>query len=312
MKRKVAKDVLFRVAREDFQTNGFALIPGLHIQNNKDLVKAVKSIIPFFTIGKYDGGLTSRDELEDGVLTVNLEPPELPVYQHNEMAYSDFVPEIIAFYAKEAAPSGGKTLISDNKLVTSLLPTKLKKKFDGGTQYIRNMNDAFSEGVEYTNWQQIFHTTDREEAAKIAKKKFGGEQCVVNWLEDGSMQTVQTMASYAMHPRSVAEDKLLMSQIYTQHASLYEETEMYAPWQHLPREHRPFHARWGNGEEMTDDELHELGHIYEKAMKTIDLKTGDLIILDNYLWSHGREAYEGNREVMVCISEQIPAIRSVK
>ena len=43
MKRKVAKDVLFRVAREDFQTNGFALIPGLHIQNNKDLVKAVKS-----------------------------------------------------------------------------------------------------------------------------------------------------------------------------------------------------------------------------------------------------------------------------
>mgnify|MGYP001239874605 CR=1 FL=1 len=73
MKRKVAKDVLFRVAREDFQTNGFALIPGLHIQNNKDLVKAVKSIIPFFTIGKYDGGLTSRDELEDGVLTVNLE-----------------------------------------------------------------------------------------------------------------------------------------------------------------------------------------------------------------------------------------------
>ena len=63
--------------------------------------------------------------------------------------------------------------------MTSLLPTKLKKKFDGGTQYIRNMNDAFSEEVEYTNWQQIFHTTDREEAAKIAKKKFGGEQCVM-------------------------------------------------------------------------------------------------------------------------------------
>jgi hypothetical protein len=310
MKRRVAKEVLFRAASEHFQKHGFAHIKGLFIENNNELVRAVKSVAPFFKIGKYDGGLSPRDELEDGVLTVNLEPPELPVYQHNEMAYSDFIPEIIAFYAKEAAPIGGRTLISDNKMVTNLISSKMEKMFEYGTQYIRNMNDASSDGAEYTNWQNIFFTSDREEATILAKKKFGGDGlCDVNWLKDGSMQCITTLPSFAIHPRNKNRLKVFMSQLYTQHASLYEDSKMYAPWQHLPCEYRPFHTRWGNGEEVSGIELNELGQIYKKAMKTIELETGDLIILDNYLWSHGREAYEGNREVVVCISEQLPVIR---
>ena len=40
----------------------------------------------FVNSQSYNLGVTSRRQLADGVLEVNLEPPELPVIQHHEMA----------------------------------------------------------------------------------------------------------------------------------------------------------------------------------------------------------------------------------
>ena len=58
----------------------------------------------------------------------------------------------------------------------------------------------------------------------------------------------------------------------------------------------PFPQGPGLGEDNSDDELDALRHAYEaaSAATTFDWRAGDLLVLDNYRFVHGRTAYAGD------------------
>ena len=283
---------------------------------------------------KYSLGVTSRNEVGKGVFEVNLEPPELPVTQHTEMSYLDQFPGFIAFFAKRAATSGGRTVVSDNLAVTRDLPSwfgeRLRRE---GVQYHRRLacEEAVAEAAEYhrppppayKSWQSAFGTSSREEAQAAVDAATD----TLAWRDsDGSLswkslrpayhrvvrgQQQQEQEQQQQQEQQQEEGKegqeVLMNQVYTLHASLIDHaTEIYRPYAGLDADEQPYTARWGSGEDFEDADIRDLGDLIASHSQTVDLRSGDLVILDNRRWGHGREPYDGGpREILVAMSPPV-------
>ena len=73
----------------------------------------------------------------------------------------------------------------------------------------------------------------------------------------------------------------------------------------LPYDERPFHATWGDGTEVSSEERQTIETFYKKTNIEIDWEVGDILVLDNLWYGHGRDAFEGYREVSVMIGDSI-------
>jgi len=95
----------------------------------------------------------------------------------------------------------------------------------------------------------------------------------------------------------------MMNQLYTLHASMIDHsTDIYRDYAGLPHGDQPFHSRWGDGEEFSDDEINTIGELIHAHSESVELNTGDMVVLDNTRWGHGREPYEGERRILVSMS----------
>ena len=100
--------------------------------------------------------------------------------------------------------------------------------------------------------------------------------------------------------------ELLFNQLYALHASLIDHsTDVYSAFAGLPPDDQPFTSRWGSGEDFYEEEIRDLGKHIDAHSEAIDLGTGDLLIIDNFRWGHGREPYAGDREIMVAMSPAV-------
>jgi hypothetical protein len=271
----------------------------------------------------YAQGSVDRDDLGAGVLSVNLEPPELPVLQHTEMTYLDRFPSYISFFAQHPATSGGRSAVGDNMAVTrALLPggshsslgDKLRRH---GVSYCRHLSCAASQNTNADrpicrSWQDVFGTGCKRQAERQAN---GAEHSDLQWLDCGGALWCSTRSAFARdrtktssgssHSNSAA----FMCQLHamhlagnslvgTQHSS------------HLPELAKagllPYHTRWGDGSEFSAPEVAAFQELHEPS-EEFDLAAGDMVVLNNFRWSHGRTAYDSadDREVWVVMSDPV-------
>ena len=52
----------------------------------------------------------------------------------------------------------------------------------------------------------------------------------------------------------------------------------------------------------SDDEINGIGELIHAHSESVELNTGDMVVLDNTRWGHGREPYEGERRILVSMS----------
>jgi hypothetical protein len=244
------------------------------------------------------------------------------------MTYMDSFPHYIAFYAKRAADVGGKTLVS-NVLKQTLdleqehpcLAQKLKTE---GVEYLRNMPcedhlRATGAPAAYKTWQDAFHTSDRDEASASVS----AGTCQLTWRPlDGACTWTSRRPAFSQCPSS--GDEVLMNQIDALHSSwlerIYGDSGFFASGEgggggdddnEAPAAGKAllrtplFHTRWGSGEDFTEEELAALRGVVARHLEEVDLATGDLVVLDNYRWTHGRAPYQegADRQLLVCMSE---------
>lgn len=80
-------------AKEELRATGRVVLKSAPIVEDADMATVASAVWGGNTMSTYKQGTTTREQLADGVLAVNLEPPELPVTQHTEMTYLDQVRE---------------------------------------------------------------------------------------------------------------------------------------------------------------------------------------------------------------------------
>jgi hypothetical protein len=67
----------------------------------------------------------------------------------------------------------------------------------------------------------------------------------------------------------------------------------------------PFTTRFGNGDPIGADVVRVINEAYEAHTAREPWQAGDLMLVDNIRTAHGREPFEGPREVLVAMADAV-------
>lgn len=281
-----------------FNEKGLVWLRNTRLQNVSTMKDWAK--IPMDSDMRYEGGANMRDELFPNVYDVGA-PKEAWLHYHHEMAYVNQSVSILAFCAIHTLPPEtddplrGATFVSDNMAVTKdILNTdfgqKLKQK---GISYIRCLTDR-NEGTHcgiYNHWQKSFEVETIEEVEKLAIQK--GLQ-KTDWGPNRYFKTKYTVSAFEYYPKF--DTNVLYSSI-ADHSSWFDQwpgvkdlPEMKS-FETAVKEERPLKITFGTGEDMSFNEIKQFADIYDKHGIPIKVSTGDVVIICNYRFAHGRPPF---------------------
>jgi alpha-ketoglutarate-dependent taurine dioxygenase len=212
---------------------------------------------------------------------------------HHEMSYSNNWPSKLFFACIKPSKTGGFTPIANDREVIKKIPDLIKRKFiDKKVMYVRN----YGLGVDMS-WQDAFNTNDKSKAEAYLNAT-GTEY---EWITDKHLKTTAKRQVIARHP-------ITRETVWFNHAHLFHMSNM-------PKDIRDFlvtqysadglprNAFYGDGTNIEDSDVEEIRRIYNNAAVTFQWEKGDVLLLDNFLVSHGRSSYEGERKICVAMTE---------
>jgi len=296
---------LFTIDGHEFRVNGAPLQPSKALAermqetfNNVGLVHVINTGLDKLqsmrliatqvikTQRDYEGGANPRKSLEANVYEVGA-PLEAWLHYHHEMAYIGSSTTMLGFLCHKMPSEGGYTFVSDNIQATNaILATPFGQKLkDLGICYHRNLTDrrefvGVPEIGVYNHWQQSMMTEDPDEAIAEARKR----GLDAEWGDNGLLKTRYTVSAFEYFPQL---DKNLL------YSSMADDSAWFDTWplvQHLPVGERPLKMTFGDGSEMTYDEKLEFLDVYDDYGIPIEWKVGDVALICNYRFAHGRPA----------------------
>ena len=241
---------------------------------------------------EYGNRSTPRTELKGKVYTSTEYPKEESIPQHNENAYSHEWPMKIAFFSLIAAEQGGATPIADSRRVYARIPPAIREKFERkGVRYVRHYSSV---GLP---WQEVFQTDARDGVDAYCQRHGIRHE----WLSEDLLRTEQQCPASARHPHTGA--MVWFNQAHLFHVSNHTEENRLALLGTFNEDRLPRHCYYGDGEALEVEALDIIRAIYEEEKIAFQWQRGDLLLLDNMLYSHGRDPYEGARKVLVAMAE---------
>ncbi len=244
-------------------------------------------------IMKYVHRSSPRHSVQNNIYTSTDHPSDQVINMHNEHSYSHEWPLKIAFYCHRASVSGGETPIADSrKILAGLREATVRKFLDRQVMYIRKT----STGLGMT-WQDIFQTTDKkavEESCRRYKMDF-------SWLENDSLRMTFIRPAVRPHPRT-------KEPVWFNHAYFFNPLSLSRSIREVLMDQNndellPFRTYYGDGTEIEEEVIEEIRDVYERTKITFAWKEGDILLLDNMLMAHGRNPFQGERKILVGMSE---------
>lgn len=260
---------------------------------------------------KYEGGANPRKPLEKNVYEVGA-PLEAWLHYHHEMAYIGSSTKMVSFLAHKMPKEGGYTFVSDNVQATdAILATPFGQKLkERGLCYHRNLSDrrAFEGRLDigvYNHWQLSMLTEDPDQALAEALSR-GLE---AEWGDNGWLKTRFYISAFEYFPHL---DRNLL------YSSMADDSTWFDTWplvQHLQSAERPLKLTFGDGTEMTEEEKRLFLKVYDDFGIPIPWQVGDVAVICNYRFAHGRPAVhlkEGEqRELGVLIGEAFDRVETL-
>jgi len=232
----------------------------------------------------YRAGANPRDVLEPDVYEVGA-PLRASLHYHHEMAYVATSTQMVAFLCKRGLPGRGATFVSDNIRATgALLATDFGQKLARlGVCYRRDLTDrdAFT-GREpigvYNHWQRSFGTDDPGVAERRAREK----GLHTSWGADRLLRTRFYASAFEYFPQL---DRNLLYSSVADHSMWFDTWPLV---EQLPPAQRPLWMTFGDDTDFTPDELRQFVEVYDRFGSPIDWRVGDVGIICNYRFAHGR------------------------
>jgi len=235
----------------------------------------------------------TRREVARNIYTSTEYPADQPIPLHHEMSYSHNWPIKIWFYCAQPALSGGATPIANDRKVIKLIDPAIKEQFARKkVMYVRN----FGEGLDLS-WQEAFQTEDRA----AVKKYCGDAHMTCEWQDGDRLRTRSVRQAFATHPRT--GETVWFNHAHMFHISNVERSAREALLAHFKEDELPRNAFYGDGSPIESPVLDEIRRVYAEAAVTFRWEKGDVLLLDNFLASHGREPFTGTRRILVAMAE---------
>jgi alpha-ketoglutarate-dependent taurine dioxygenase len=214
---------------------------------------------------------------------------------HHELSYAHEVPSLMLFACLVAPTSGGATPLADGTAVLDALPRDLVERFDRhGWLLARNYNDDIGATVA-----DAFGARDKGAVERYCR----ANAIEFEWQAGGGLRTRQRRNAVVRHP--LTERRCWFNQI----AFLNEWTLAPDVREYLVDEYGadglPFNTRFGNGDPIGPDIVQVINETYEAHTVREPWHAGDVLVVDNIRTAHGREAFDGPREIVVALADGV-------
>lgn len=235
---------------------------------------------------------TPRTKVGGKTLTATEYPSPRTIHLHSEMAYMKIWPRYVAFHSIVVADEGGETTICNIDTVSDDLGGRLAAFAEKGVTYRR----TFQKGIDVA-WQQAFQTTDRADVEEVAKRT----GMTLEWQSDDALITTHTAQGTV-----TAQDgrPIYFNQAHLFHASALEPEAREAIETLYGADRLPRQAFYGNGSPIALEDIDAIRTAFERHQTGMHWREGDVLILDNMRYAHGRLPFKGRRRLHVAMARQ--------
>lgn len=233
---------------------------------------------------------TPRTKVQGKTLTATEYPSPRTIQLHCEMAYMKTWPRYVAFHSLIVAEEGGQTTICDVDAVSRQLGDLVQPFAEKGVTYRR----TFQRGVDIP-WQTAFQTQDRADVEEVGRR-LGMK---VEWVDGDALITTHN-AQGAFR----AEDGRA---IYFNQAHLFHESALDPEAREqiiaaFGRDRLPRQSFYGDGTPIADETAATVRRAFEENQTAMFWQPGDVLILDNMRFAHGRLPFKGARKLHVSMA----------
>ncbi|HWS85818.1 MAG TPA: TauD/TfdA family dioxygenase [Pyrinomonadaceae bacterium] len=279
-----------RVEQELLQ-HGALLFRGFEVGGVEQFEEFARALSP--DLLDYRERAAPRVEVGRNIYTSTEYPAEHHIPLHHEMSYSHNWPTKIWFYCVQAPRQRGATPVADDRKVFRRLSPQIKEPFmRKKVMYTRN----YGEGVDLS-WQEAFQTTDRALVEKYCREA----HTEFEWKGGDRLKTRQVRQAVAVHPKT--GETVWFNHAHMFHISNVEPDVRAALLEQFREEDLPRNAYYGDGTPIETSVLDEIREIYREEAVTFPWQEGDIMMLDNFLATHGREPFVGPRKIVVAMAE---------
>ncbi|MFI5761704.1 MULTISPECIES: TauD/TfdA family dioxygenase [unclassified Streptomyces] len=278
----------------ELHRSGAVLLRGLPVSDAATFAAARDALIQ--QRAGYKEKATPRTDFGEGVFSSTDLPAVQPIRLHNENSYTLDFPGVLLFGCVIAPEEGGATTVGDMREALRLLPPELVERFArAGWLLVRNYSELAG-----LPWYKTFATEDKAVAEAYCEENTVGYE----WVEeDDSMITRQRRSAIVTHPATG-------EQTWFNHFAFWNSRTLDPDIREVlvetyGEDGLPFNTYLGDGTRLTDAEVDAINAVYDRVTVRETWQQGDLMLVDNILCAHGREAYKGDRKILVAMGEPV-------
>lgn len=232
---------------------------------------------------------TPRTEVGEGIYTSTEHPPDQPIQLHNENSYRHVFPLWLVFCCRRPAATGGRTPLADCRRVLARIPDEVVAEFaERGVMYVRNFGHGLGLG-----WREAFATDSRGEVERYCESA----GIALEWTGGDGLRTRQVRPALVRHPATGET-------VWFNHAAFFHPSSLpdairEALVEQVGEHGLPTSSCFGDGASIPEQALDAVRAAYAAEAATVAWERGDVLVVDNLLAAHGREPFEGERELLV-------------
>lgn len=238
---------------------------------------------------EYHGGATPRTRLDRNVYSSTDFPSEYAIDLHSEMAYAPTWPLHLAFCCVQPSETGGATPLAPTRDIAERLPGRLAAKLAAhGIRYRRAFSSML--GIDWRSAYGVENVDELTEEVSLRGETLEiVENTVSTWWTlpafqtiDGEQSWFNQMVAFNVRtlPPDVRDDLLLV----------------------VGEEGIPKNTLFGDGTPFDDGDVAAVRDAVDAVSIAIPWNEGDLTIVDNRRFAHGRQPFTGSRQVRVCMT----------
>ncbi|WP_328917396.1 MULTISPECIES: TauD/TfdA family dioxygenase [unclassified Streptomyces] len=277
----------------ELHRSGAVLLRGLPVEDAAGFARARDALIR--QRAGYKEKATPRTDFGEGVFSSTDLPAIQPIRLHNENSYTLDFPGVLLFGCVIAPEEGGATTVGDMREALRQLPPELVERFArAGWLLVRNYSELAG-----LPWYKTFATEDKAVAEAYCRENTVGYE----WLDDDSMLTRQRRSAIVTHP--VTGERSWFNHFAFWNSRTLDPDVREVLVETYGEDGLPFNTYLGDGSSLTDAEVDAINEVYDRVTVRETWQRGDLMLVDNILCAHGREAYKGDRKILVAMGEPV-------
>jgi alpha-ketoglutarate-dependent taurine dioxygenase len=272
--------------------HGAILFRGFHVQDVGEFSSCIDAISGGSVEYMFRASPRTQVDQRFNVYTSTDYPAPERIFPHNEHSYSPVFPLELYFYCETPSPVGGETPIGATRAIFERIRPEVREEFARRkVMYVRNYGDGMG-----LPWQTVFQTEDRAQVEAYCQSV----GITPEWKPNNRMRTRQVGPAVVKHPRTGES-------IWFNHATFFHALTLPESVRDNLLEDLPQNTFYGDGGRIEPDVVRHLQEAYRGGMVEFGWEKGDVLLLDNILAVHARNAFAGPRRVLTGMAKPTKA-----